>query len=220
MIDYMSVIISNADPSYKEFHSNIVPGIGKIYGVRSPIMRKLAKSILKDDWKAFLKEESTCYETTSLRALIIATAPMDTEERMKYTRSFVPEIDNWAHCDLFCAEWKTGNDDDILWKYVLELMESNREFMMRTGAVMILNHFIDEEHIDECLRLLSEKYHEGYYYIMGAAWALSFCYLKFPEKTESVLFSNRIDIGIRNKAVQKICESYRVATEDKERLRA
>jgi 3-methyladenine DNA glycosylase AlkD len=85
---------------------------------------------------------------------------------------------------------------------------------------MMLAHFLDDEHIDDVLRLLTTKYHRGYYYKMGAAWTLSYCYIKYPEKTEPMLFKDTLDKEIRNKTVQKISDSFRVSKEDKERLKA
>ena len=54
---------------------------------------------------------------------------------------------------------------------------------------------------------------------MAAAWAVSVCYVKFPEKTEVFLRKNLLDDFTHNKAIQKIRESYRVSKEDKERLK-
>jgi hypothetical protein len=53
---------------------------------------------------------------------------------------------------------------------------------------------------------------------MGAAWALSVCYVHFPERTEDALMSERLDPEVLKKAMQKIRDSYRVSQEDKERL--
>ena len=40
------------------------------------------------------------------------------------------------------------------------------------------------------LEILGKVHHEGYYVKMAAAWAVSVCYVKFPEKTKS--FSAKI----------------------------
>ena len=53
---------------------------------------------------------------------------------------------------------------------------------------------------------------------MAVAWAVSVCYVKFPEKTEKFLLKNTLDDFTHNKAIQKIRESYRVSKEEKERL--
>jgi hypothetical protein len=53
---------------------------------------------------------------------------------------------------------------------------------------------------------------------MGAAWAVSVCYVRFPRMTEDALRSGRLCDWTQNKSIQKIRESYRVGAEDKERL--
>ncbi|MDR3205747.1 MAG: hypothetical protein LBT41_01405, partial [Candidatus Methanoplasma sp.] len=75
------------------------------------------------------------------------------------------------------------------------------------------------EHIDRVRSVLSAADHPGYYYRMGAAWALSFCFVKFPERTEPFLFADRPDKDVRSKAIQKICDSHRVDKAVKERLK-
>ena len=39
---------------------------------------------------------------------------------------------------------------------------------------------------------------------MGNAWALSVCYVKFPEKTRAFLEKDTLDDFTHNKAIQKI----------------
>ena len=53
-----------------------------------------------------------------------------------------------------------------------------------------------------------------YYVKMAAAWALSICYIKFPNKTFKCLVKLN-DEDVKKKAFRKICESYRVSKEDK-----
>ena len=53
--------------------------------------------------------------------------------------------------------------------------------------VSLMSHFLDKEHIDEILTICGKIDHDGYYVKMGNAWALSVCYVKFPEKTRAFL---------------------------------
>ncbi len=212
MYDVMGKILeSSGDEKYREFHKSLVPGIGKFYGVRMPVLREITKNIVKEDWRSFLEEKGDCFEWTMIRGLVIATAKMETSERLELTEMFIPEITNWSLCDAFCGSWKIDkNDSEGLWNLSVKLMNSDEEFPMRIGTVMMLNHFLTDEHIDEVLSLNVEKYHPGYYYRMGAAWTLSFCFIKYPEKTEVALFREELDIDIRKKAVRKVCDSFRV----------
>ena len=55
---------------------------------------------------------------------------------------------------------------------------------------------------------------------MAVAWTLSVCYVKFPEKTRTLMENNTMDDFTHNKTIQKIRESYRVSKEEKEELKA
>ena len=167
-----------------------------------------------------MKEPPSSYEENILQALVISNAKMDTDERLAFTKEFVPKINNWAVCDIFCGDWKvTSSEKNKLWDYCLELIKTGEEFPMRVSAVMMLGHFLEDDYIDTVLSILSSAYHEGYYFKMGSAWTLSYCFIKYPDKTEPFLFLPSLDKEIRNKAVQKICDSYRVDEETKTKLK-
>ena len=78
---------------------------------------------------------------------------------------------------------------------------------------------MNERYIDYLFEHFSALRNEAYYVKMAVAWAVSVCYVKFPEKTESFLKEETLDVFTHNKALQKIRESYRVTREDKERLK-
>ena len=84
---------------------------------------------------------------------------------------------------------------------------------------MLLEHFIDEDYIDECLERIDEFKDTRYYAQMACAWALSICYIKFPQKTFSYLKKSKLDNWTFNKGIQKICESLRVDKETKTMLK-
>ncbi len=70
----------------------------------------MAKEIIKkEDWRTFVESTDTIYyEETMLQGMIIGLAKMELEEQMKYVTMFIPRIDNWAVCDIFCSELKTS----------------------------------------------------------------------------------------------------------------
>ena len=84
------------DPTYREFHSSLIPGANNILGVRIPQLRIMAKGLAKkEDWRTFVEATDTqYYEETMLQGMIIGLAKMELEERIHYIRLFVPRINN------------------------------------------------------------------------------------------------------------------------------
>lgn len=110
------------------------------------------------------------------------------------------------------------NQDEWL-AFLKKYLSSEKEYELRFAIVCLLDFFINDTYIDEVLELLAAIQHDAYYVKMADAWALSICYIKFPQKTEPILERGTLDGEIRKKAVQKIRESLRVSKEEKERLK-
>ena len=57
-------IVNLAEPSYQQFSSKLLPGTERIVGVRLPLLRKMAKQIIKkQDWQGYLEQtvkDSVC----------------------------------------------------------------------------------------------------------------------------------------------------------------
>ncbi len=221
MTRILGTLQEESDAKYREFNSIIIKSGKPVVGVRIPALREIASGMMNGDWRSYLSEEASVLEEDIVAALIIANAEMPQKERLELTKEFVPSIDNWAVCDILCGDWKTSPETrSELWDYCGEMMSSGEEFKMRFGAVMMLTKFLDDEHIDGILGRLSSFSNEGYYYKMGAAWALSYCYLKYQEKTEELLGSGRLGKEIQNLTVRKVRESRRADGAMRERVRA
>ena len=222
---------AEADPEYREFHSRLLPGITGIVGVRTPVLRTLAKELLKGDWKEYISqvsaawkaegqgEDGVYYDELILWGLCICKGFKKWEDAAPYITGFIPAINNWAVCDIFCGSLKmAGRYRQEAWEFIQPYLESAQEYEIRFGVVMMLSHFADEGHVKAALRRMDGIRHDGYYVKMGNAWALSVCYVKFPEKTRAFLEKDTLDDFTHNKAIQKIRESYRVSKEEKEQL--
>ncbi|MBR2968414.1 MAG: DNA alkylation repair protein, partial [Clostridia bacterium] len=58
-----------------------------------------------------------------------------------------------------------------------------------------------------------------YYVSMAAAWLLSICYVKHTLSTEKFMQRTKIDSLTFNRAIGKICDSYRVDSLQKEKMK-
>ncbi len=214
-------IIELADDDYRSFHSCLVPGCNNIAGARIPALRALAKEIVKNEgWRELLSSPSRgLYEEEMLKGLVIGMAKCTPYERLELVKKFVPHIDNWAVCDTFAGGLKVfAKEQEIISPYIEECLKSDGEFTVRFAVCMLMNCFIDDGHIDFVLERLSSVEHRGYYVIMGAAWALSECFIKQREKTLELFQERVLERDIQNKAIQKCRESRRVSDVDKELL--
>ena len=99
-------------------------------------------------------------------------------------------------------------------------LNSEKEFEIRFGVVVLLNYFIEENYIDRVLEKLEKVKTTDYYAQMAAAWAISICYIKFEAKTLDFLKKPSIDKAVFNKSIQKIIESNRISKETKIMLKA
>ena len=221
MIDVKNELLALKDEGNAVFSKSLIPGDHVMLGARLPAMRELAKRIAKDDWRSYIRDWDPYYfEDYMLRGMVIAYAKMDLYERFRQYGDFIPYIDNWSVCDSFCNTWKPkASEKDAVWEFVLPYLRTGKEFRMRFAAVMMLCHFIDDEHIGRVISELDSARCDDYYYMMAKAWTLSVCFVKFPEMTMDYLKKGTLDEVTLRMTVRKICESYRVDPDTKKMVR-
>lgn len=211
-----------ADEAYRKFASSLIPNADHLLGVRLPELRRLAKSIARnDDWRAFLRHADNRYfEETMLQGMVIGYARADVEELLRHVAAFVPRIDNWSVCDSFCAGLKFAKAHRRrVWDFLQPYLASDREFEVRFGVVMLLTYFVDDEYIDRVLEWCGRIRHDGYYAKMAVAWAISVCFVHDPERTMAWLEESALDDFTHNMAIRKTIESRRVDADARNRLR-
>ncbi len=214
-------LLKHAEEKYADFSAGLIPGAGKVMGIRLPQLRALAKQLAKGDWRDYLEHaEDHCMEETMLQGMTLGYIREPFAVISPYLDRFVPKIDNWSVCDSACTTLKIAEKEpEEVRKYLQIFLESEAEFQIRFGVVMLLDHYLKPEYINDVLQQLDAVCHPGYYVKMAVAWNLSVCYVRFPEKTMAFLKSNHLDDWTHNKAIQKIMESHRVSADDKAVLR-
>lgn len=212
-----------ADEKYRDFHSGLIPNVDTVfYGVRVPVLRKLAKEIAKGDWRGFteLSAGSDVYEMNMLCGMVTALAKCDFEEKLTYVERFVPGINNWAVCDIVCGDLKdVKKNRERMFAFIRPYLASEREYEVRFAVVILMQYFLTDEYITDVLGIYDGIRHEGYYVKMAVAWGVSLCFIKYREITLDYLLSCNLDDFTYNKSIQKMTESFRVSREDKEMLR-
>ena len=214
---------SLADEKYKEFHSGLCPGTENIIGIRVPVLRNYAKKLAKEyDIKYLLGNiDDEYYEEIMLQGMLIG---LEKDKNIKNIlndmEKFIPKIDNWAICDVFCAGLKiTKKNMNEIWEFIQKYLNSDQEFEKRFAVVMILDYYITEEYLEKIFEIFDNIKSEKYYVQMAVAWAISICLIKYYERTINYLKTAKIDKFTYNKGIQKALESYRITDDRKKELR-
>ena len=193
--EFLDYLFSIRDIEYRDFNTKIVVPVDcEIIGVRTPILRDIAKKIAKTSSENFLnffeklfsKKKVKYYEEKALYGFLIGYSKMEFQDRLKRIDFFINIIDNWAVCDIVDSSFKFINKNkEDFYKYLnSKLSATNPE----------------------------------YYVNMAKAWLLSVCYVKHRDETYKFLEKTKLDAWTVNKTIQKVRESLRVTKEEKGKI--
>lgn len=227
----------NSSEETKKFSEKLVYANFPIYGVKTPVLRKFAKSLIKNG--ATLEDISPdSHEEILLKGLVLAGQRWSDLKVIEEYENFNDNIDNWATCDMITSSLtalKTENGR----KYFLSLLKSDNFYKKRIGIIGLMCHFLDDENLDEIIsalvslsKTLSNKTtysfagttkvkieNLGEYYVkMGMAWLLCTLICKNYNYGKRAL-QKFTDKFIRNKTISKCHDSFRLSPAQKEELK-
>ena len=210
-------LFENQDLKYREFQAKLTPGIEieEIIGVRTPVIRKLAKEFSKaEDIDIFLAElPHKYYDENNLHGFIISECK-DYEKTIKYLDVFLPYVNNWATCDLLSPKSFKKNRN-LLKNDCLKWIASDEVYTKRFGIEMVMSHYLDEDFDESFLLLISSVRSDEYYINMMIAWFFATALAKQWDSVIPYIENNRLDKWTHNKTIQKSVESYRITDEQK-----
>jgi len=215
--EFINFLKSLSDLKYKEFHSKIANTKLEIIGIRSPILKDIAKKIRKSNVEEYFKlVENNYYEEVMIYGLVLS----NTEYLDKYFIDFIDRIDNWAICDSFVSSLKIINKKlGKYWIYINSLIDLNNEFRTRVAIVIMLNYYLIDDYIDRVLYVISNIKTENYYVNMAISWLLSLAIVKYENKVIELFKQKKLSKFVQNKAISKIQDSYRIKKELKNKVK-
>ena len=218
---FQTKLISLADDKYREFSIRGIPCDRPFLGVRIPQIRKLVKEIPPEQLEEFIKAKPLAIEEVIARSFAIARLPYG--KMLEKFDSQIQYLDNWCTVDTFCAALRKTvkhHEEDFLDEKVEKLLVAKDEFAVRTGVVCLLDFYVKPEYIHLIFdRTESLKNREEYYVKMAIAWLLAECFIKYPEMARDYLNRSKLDKWTFNKAISKICDSYRVDNDTKTEIK-
>ncbi len=213
------------DNDYKLFQEKIVRTKYPILGVKIPTLRKIVKDLLKrysyEDILTNLNNAS--FEEVMMEGLVIASIKIEYQERIKLINEYLPKIDNWAICDVFCGSLKFVKDNkEEVYLYLNDIINNyTQEYYLRFAIVMFLNYYLDDYYMQDVLKKIITIKSNYYYVKMATSWCLSLGLIKDFDYTINFLKKNKdkIDPWTYNKALQKGIESLKLDKNQKNILR-
>jgi hypothetical protein len=122
---------------------------------------------------------------------------------------------DWWHTDQiisFVAEL----DFDVALQYAQGYIRDEDPFIRRWGYVLFISGLC-KGHADRLLPLLHDD--EQYYVQMAQAWLIAELAVHEPEAVHRWLSGSRLKYNITGKAIQKICDSFRISNQWKEEFK-
>ena len=126
---------------------------------------------------------------------------------------------DWWHTDQL-IKFVSALDFKTAMRYAKRYVKSRDLFVRRWGYVMWISKLCrDAQHVDDILALM--KNDDEYYVQMGQAWLIAELAIFFPERVlEWMENENGLYYNINGKVIQKICDSFRISSENKEKFKA
>ena len=208
-----------------EFSKKIIRTNKEIIGLKTPVLRKLAKEISKQKHDGlFIYKNNKYYEEILLRAMVISFEK-DFEKAKLMLLELYRDIDNWAIVDTIVGSlaFVKNTEEEQSFNYFKSLL-CGEEFEIRFGIVAFLKYFIyNEKWIEKTFDAIKTINCEKYYVEMAIAWLIAEVLVKYPQNAiknmQKIIKNNHFNKFIVNKSIQKACESYRIDKELKDKLK-
>lgn len=136
------------------------------------------------------------------------------EEKFAFIEDNFDKLQDWWHVDQLSQFVDKELTFDFAYEKAKEYIQSELPFVRRWGYVLFMPTLVKQEDVAEKLFLLF-KDDDEYYVQMAEAWLISYLGIYQPEKTLAYLKACPLKYNIVGKAIQKVCDSFRVSGEYK-----
>ena len=136
------------------------------------------------------------------------------DERMAFIHENLLFSD-WWHTDQLIS-YVADLDFDLALQYAKEYIDSEDPFIRRWGYVLFISRLC-KGHGAQLLPLMHDD--EAYYVQMAQAWLIAELAIHEPEAVYEWFPKNDLKYNINGKAIQKICDSYRIAEDWKRKFK-
>lgn len=224
-LEIKNYLLSISDQKYLNFQNKLNIKHHNQLGIRVPLIKEYAKKLAKEYNLDYLYQEidEEYYEELLLKGFIIGYYKnIDINNLINYIKDFVPKINDWAICDMFCANLKiTKKYLNEIYILIKDFLKSNKEFEVRFALIMLLDYYLIDDYIKDIYNIINNAKLDYYYVKMANAWLISVLLVKYFDRTYLFLKNDcKIEKWTYNKSIQKALESFRLNNEQKDLLKS
>ena len=203
------------NPKLSQFSQNILNTSIEVKGIYSKDVKTLIKKYKDININDF--ELDKFYELNFLYFAIGLQQKKTLKEQVDFVFENKEHLLSWGITDSTYQYFKVSVFEKTLPTIKL-FISQKEEFLIRYGYLFLFKFLKDTAIYDTIFGLFKNS--DFFYVKMVEAWVLSYLYIYDSKKTYDYLFSSDISFDIKNMAIRKILDSYRVNKEEKEKVKA
>lgn len=212
--DIRKELFENRDEKFQSFQARLIPNIPgeSIIGVRTPLLRKMAKRLYSEEAEDFLADVPHKYFEENQLHFFILSHIKDYDSCVSRVEGFLPYVDNWATCDQGSFPIFAKHKEEIL-KKIKVWISSEHTYTVRFAVKLLMQFFLDGDFRDEYAEMAAGVRHEDYYVKMMVAWYFATALAKQYDRIIPFFEERWLDPTVHRMAIQKAAESYRISDE-------
>lgn len=141
------------------------------------------------------------------------------EGKLKFIEDNFDKLNDWWHVDQLSQFVDKELTFDIVYEKAKKYIESDMLFARRWGYVIFMPTLVkDEARAEDIIKLFKDD--DEYYVQMAEAWLISYLGIYAPRTAFNYIKGCPLKYNIMGKGIQKICDSFRVSDEWKEKFKS
>lgn len=179
----------------------------------------LNKSLIKEKVDvSFLKDVVLERQEFHRTYFQVSLAQLKTiEQQYEFIENNFLLLNDWWHVDQL-TQFLRKQDFEYSFNKAKVYIKHPHPFARRWGYVLFMPTLVKQK---EALRLFELfKNDSEYYVIMAEAWLISYLGIYYPDETYDYLLNCPLNYDIVGRAIQKICDSFRISNEWKEKFKS
>lgn len=212
------------DEKYADFQAKLTPEKTResFIGVRTPLLKSLAKQIYKKSDKNEINEYFCAlphkyFEENNLHGFLICEIK-DFNECLQKVNEFLPFIDNWATCDQLTPP-ALKKDKKSLLNAIYGWIKSEKTYTVRFAIGMLMRHFSGEDFLPEYAEAVAAVKSSEYYVLMMQSWYFATALCKNESEILPYFTNGKLSGFVLKKSIQKSLESFRISEQTKDYLK-